>query len=240
MKIKVLFVNLLIFGVIFQIKSEPLTIDHQIWNKLLKSNVSESGRVDYQGFINNQEQFYSYLNLLSKNEPSASWSKNEKMAFWINAYNAFTIKLIIENRPLKSIMEINKGQAWDIKFIKIGEKTLSLNNIEHDILRAKYSDARIHFAVNCASISCPRLYNSAFTASDLESQLNKLTKSFINNSEFNLITKNSIKISKIFEWYQEDFTKGESLIDFLNRYTTINISSTADITFIDYNWNLNN
>lgn len=213
--------------------------NHEVWNELLAKHVSEKGNVNYNGFKSDLSKLDSYLQSLSKMAPESSWTKNEKMAFWINAYNAFTVKLILDNMPLKSIMEINGGKAWDLKFIKIGSKTLSLNNIEHDILRAKYKDARIHFAVNCASISCPRLMNAAFNASDLNTQLDRMTTSFVNNSSKNTVSAGKIQISQLFNWYKDDFTKEGSVIDFLNKYSKTKINSNAKTSFKEYNWNLN-
>jgi hypothetical protein len=141
--------------------------------------------------------------------------------------------------PVKSIMNINGGKAWDLKFIKIGNKTHSLNNIEHDILREKYKDARIHFAVNCASVSCPKIRNTAFTASDMDAQLTEMAISFVNNNLKNTIKEDKINISSLFEWYKSDFTNKGSLIDFLNKYSKTKINSNAKITFKEYNWNLN-
>ncbi len=214
-------------------------ISHKTWDQLLMKHVSVSGNVNYEGFKNDKAKLQEYLNSLAKESPSESWSKNEKMAYWINAYNAFTVKLILDNMPLKSVMEINGGKAWDLKFIKIGNKTLSLNNIEHDILRAKFKDARIHFAVNCASISCPKIKNSAFNANELEKQLDQMTRSFVNNHTKNKIEAGNVKISKLFDWYKDDFTKQGSVIDFLNKYSKTKINSAAKISFMEYNWNLN-
>ena len=213
--------------------------NHEIWDVLLAEHVSSAGNVDYDGFAADRNQLETYLDKLSKHEPTELWTKHEKMAYWINAYNAFTIQLILDNMPIKSIMEINGGKAWDLKFIKIGSKTLSLNNIEHDILRAKYKDPRIHFAVNCASVSCPKIKNSAFTANELENQLNQMAKSFINNSDKNSLSPQKIEISKLFDWYKDDFIKTGSVIDYLNKFSSTKVNSNASISFKTYNWNLN-
>jgi len=214
-------------------------VDHQQWNQLLQKHVSASGQVNYQGMKQNIAQLDSYLKELAALPPQNDWTKNETMAYWINAYNAFTVKLILNHYPLKSIMEVNNGKAWDLKFIKIDGQEYSLNDIEHDILRKNYKDPRIHFAVNCASISCPKLYNKAFSADLLEKQLNQLSKSFINNASKNSLQKERIKISKLFEWYKDDFSMKGSVIDFLNQYAEIDINSNAQISYKAYDWNLN-
>lgn len=216
------------------------SFDHSNWDELLQKNVSATGKVNYEGFKASQKELDSYLAQLKSKTPTSSWTKNQTMAYWINAYNAFTVKLILNNYPLKSIMDINNGKAWDLSFIEMNGKSYSLNNIEHDILRAKYGDARIHFAVNCASISCPRLNNKAFTADKLEEQLEKMSRAFINNTSKNSLSADFVKISSLFNWYKGDFTKNGSVIDFINKYSTTKISSSASIQYMEYNWNLNN
>lgn len=226
----------------FQGLAEPIknNFSHQVWNNLLQKHVSETGVVDYAGFMKDRLELKKYLDALGKTKPGNDWTKNEQMAFWINAYNAFTVDLILERGIPSSIMKINGGKAWDMAFITIGGDVFSLNNIEHDILRAKFKDPRIHFAVNCASISCPRLLNKAFEAETLESQLEAMTKSFINNKYKNKIGETGIIISKLFTWYEDDFTKNGTVIDFLNQYVSITIAPDAKIMYMEYNWELNN
>ena len=118
------------------------------------------------------------------------------------------------------------------------KKSLSLNNIEHDILR-KMGDPRIHFGIVCASISCPKLQNEAFSNQNINRLLNKASKEFLADTTKNNITTNSVELSKIFKWFAKDFKQEGSLIDFLNRYTDITIASDAKISFKDYNWGLN-
>ena len=217
-------------------------VSHEKWNTLLKKHVSaSSGMVNYEGFKTDRESLNSYLNLLKNNHPKSSWSKNQQMAYWINAYNAFTVDLILRNYPLKSINDISKGgkKPWDIAFIKIGDKTYTLNDIEHKILRPKFQDPRIHFAVNCASISCPLLLNEAFTEQNLEEKLQQQAKRFINDKSRNKISSSSAQLSKIFEWFKGDFEKNGSIIDFLNKYSNTKITPKAKITYLNYNWNLN-
>lgn len=210
---------------------------HELWNELLGKYVSASGKVNYKGFKADKAKLESYLKLLSENAPAADWSKNEKMAFWINAYNAFTIKLIVDKYPLKSIRDLDK--PWDTKFIKIGNTSYSLNEIEHTILRKQYFDPRIHFAVNCASKSCPEILNRAFTADKLNAQLESLTKKYINNTFHNSLSADKVEISSLFDWYKEDFTKTGTVIDFINKYAANPVKATAAISYKNYDWNLN-
>ncbi len=210
---------------------------HSIWHSLISQYVSSSGAVIYSGFQSKQAELDAYLNELSKNPPQSTWSRNEIMAYWINAYNAFTVKLIVDNMPIKSIRDLDGGKVWDRKWIKIGGKTYSLNNIENDILRPKYKDARIHFAVNCAAKSCPPLFNRAWTSGNLDNYFEQQATAFINNPKFNKITRSKVEVSKIFEWYAADFG---NLIDYLNKYSKVKIDKNAKVSYMEYDWGLNN
>ena len=210
--------------------------DHSPFNALLNKYVNSAGNVNYAGLKKDEAKLDAYLKDLSANSPQSDWSRNESMAFWINAYNANTLKLILKNYPVKSITDLHGGKPWDVKWVNIGGKTYSLNNIEHDIIRPRYKDARIHFAVNCAAASCPPLPNKAFTAANLNSLLESRTKSFIRNANYNTIADGEVKVSKIFDWYGEDFG---DLKKYLNKYAATEIATDADIKFKDYNWALN-
>ncbi len=207
-----------------------------LWNSVLQKHVSSTGDVDYSA-LKNSSDFKEVLKGLSKEVPTASWSNNEKKAYWINVYNAFTLELIIQNLPLKSITDLD--QPWDKKFITLQGKSYSLNQIEHEILRKDFNDPRIHFAINCASISCPKLLNKAFYPENLNAVLDRLSKEFINDGSRNTISPNQLLISSIFDWFKEDFTRGQSLIAFLNNYSSVKIQENAKVEYGEYNWNLN-
>ena len=209
---------------------------HKAFDELLSKNVSSSGKVNYKGFKADQAKLDAYIAEISQVNVKGL-NRNEQLAFWINAYNAFTIKKIISNYPLASITELNGGKPWDDKFIKIGSKVLSLNNIENDIIRPQFNEPRIHFAVNCAAKSCPPLLNKAWTASNLESNFEKQTKAFVNDASQNTLDANAPKLSKIFEWYAEDFG---DLKAFINKYASTKISSGATLGYNEYIWSLNN
>lgn len=211
--------------------------NHAAFDALLAAYVSSKGVVNYNGFKSDIGKLDAYLSDLDKNTIAADWSRNEKLAYWINAYNAFTIKLILDNYPVSSIQDIAGGKPWDKKWIKLGGKTYSLNQIENDIIRPEFKEPRIHFAVNCAAQSCPPLGNKAFTAENLNSLLEKQTKSFINNSKYNTINANGAKVSKIFDWYGADFGNKQA---FLNKYSSTKIAASAEITYSEYDWALNN
>lgn len=214
----------------------PTPPDHAAWNTLLQRYVNAQGKVNYAGLREAQADLEAYLSTLAANPPQPDWSRNAAMAYWINAYNAFTVKLIVDHYPLNSIRDLHGGNPWDRQWIKLGERTYSLNQIEHDILRPRYGDSRIHFAVNCAAISCPPLHNRAFTADNLTATLDRLARQFINNENYNLLTPERVEVSKIFDWYGEDFG---NLTNYLQGYTQTNISPNATIAFKEYDWALN-
>ncbi|QVY67369.1 DUF547 domain-containing protein [Polaribacter sp. Q13] len=212
-----------------------------IFNDLLQKNVTKNGIVDYKSLKQNSSELNNYLSYLEKTTPDNSWSKNKQKAFWINAYNAYTIKIILDNYPLKSITDIKQNGliAWKIPFAKVGGKTYTLDHIEHTILRKQFSDPKIHVGVNCASGSCPKLGNKAFTEQNVEAELTLLMKGFVNDTSRNKITENNIQISSIFNWFKEDFIKNGSIIDFLNTYSETKISPKAKISYLKYDWTLN-
>ena len=212
------------------------------FNTLLNKHVDTKGNVNYKALKKNEATLDSYLAYLNQTTPSSSWSKNKQKALWINAYNAYTIKLILENYPLKSITKIKKKgkNAWKIPFAKVGGKTYTLDHIEHNILRKKLFDPRIHVGVNCASGSCPKLHNKAFTAKNVDSELESLMKQFINDSKRNKLNKKkTIHISEIFNWFKGDFTKEGSIVDYINKYADEKVASDAKIHHLPYDWNLN-
>ena len=215
---------------------EAIGVNHSKWSVLLKKHVSNKGIVNYKGFQKDAKELNSYLEILAKNTPQKSWSKNAVLAYWINVYNAFTVKLIVDNYPVKSIKDI--PNPWSTNFIELGNKKYTLEQIENEILR-KMNEPRIHFAINCASYSCPNLLNQAFNEATLDKQLTQVTKSFLADKSKNTITSDSIQISKIFDWFSADFITKGTVIDFLNQYTTVKINAKAKIIYKDYNWNLN-
>jgi len=183
--------KLLIFLLLISFSTYSQKNNHQKWNELLQKNVSVNGNVDYKSFKSQEATLDVYLNELSKQIPQKNWSKNATLAYWINVYNAYTVKLILSNYPTKSIKDI--ADPWSKKFFTLANKKYSLEEVEHEILR-KMNEPRIHFAINCASYSCPNLLNEAYTESKLETQLDKVTKSFINDSSKNNITSKEVTI----------------------------------------------
>jgi hypothetical protein len=211
-------------------------LDHSAWDKMLRKNVSSTGVVNYAGFKAQKSDLEAYLKHLKEFSPQSGWSKDKKLAYWINIYNAWTVKTIVDNHPIASITKIDGGKPWKTKKVKSGSNTYSLDEVENTIIRPRFKDGRIHFAVNCAAKSCPPLMNKAWTASNVNSNMEKMTKTFVNNTAFNTISAKKIKISKIFEWYAADFG---DLITFLNKYSNTKIDADAKVEYIEYDWDLN-
>jgi len=218
-------------------------VSHAIWDSLLHKHLNSDGMVNYRGFQQDMDQLEAYLKLLSEHPPAKDWPEAAQLAYWINAYNAFTVKVIADNYPLKSIRELHTlpgiATIWHKEFFQIGGKPMSLNYIEHEILRKQFDEPRIHFAINCASKSCPVLRNEAYTADKLEAQLTDQARRFLSSPFHNKISPEKVELSKIFSWFRKDFTRHGSLIEFLNQYAPVKIQEDAKISYIDYDWSLN-
>jgi hypothetical protein len=233
----------------FSISSLVAQPDYAAYDAFLKKFVNSSGKVNYAGIQNNKAALDNIVLQFSQRAPEQKWKKEEVMSYWINVYNAYTLKLIVDNYPIKSITALDAGKTWDMKRIPIEKEKFSLNQIENDFLRAKYNDPRIHFVLNCGAKSCPPLFNQAFIASKIEQLLESRTKAYIQSSQL-LITEKQVKISKIFDWYAADFmnkseisntnSKRMATIRFLKKYSKVNISADASLSFLDYDWSLNN
>lgn len=216
----------------------PLKPTHTVWNELAKNYVSKAGKVNYGAFKTNIHKLENYLKELETTPPTNDWSRNEKLAYWFNLYNASTVHLVATNYPVKSIKDINSGKPWDKKFIKSGDRVYSLNDIENTIVRPNYNEPRLHVAFNCAAISCPNLLNEAFVPNKLNTQLNLLAKNWITDPfKNNLSNLDKIEISQIFNWYKVDFKEG--IIQFINKYSPQPINENAAISYTEYQWELN-
>ena len=211
--------------------------DYKSYNKFLSTYVSEKGNVNYDKIKTNKSELDAIIKQFEKTQPNEKWSRDEKLAYYINAYNIYTLKIVTDNYPLKSIKNI--PNVWDKKFILLNKDKISLGDIEHKILR-KMNEPRIHFAINCASFSCPNLLNEAYMPKTLDNQLEEAAKSFVNDKTKNNITASEIKISEIFNWFGGDFkTKNTSVVDFINIYSIIKIDKKARVKYLNYNWSLN-
>jgi len=210
---------------------------YQKLDAFLSKYVTYSGKVNYSSIKANKSELTAIIKEFENNYPDGTFSHTEKLCYWINAYNIYTIKLIVDNYPTTSITKIT-AKPWNKKFIKLGGTSYSLNNLENDIIRKNYNEPRVHFALNCASKSCPVLLNKAYTPSKLYGQLVSQTKRFLSDTSKNKFGEKEVQISKIFDWYKEDFTKDGTLFDFLNKYLT-NKLSDQKVSYMDYSWDLN-
>ncbi|WP_461054231.1 DUF547 domain-containing protein [Spirosoma arcticum] len=227
------------------VAAEP--VSHAIFDQLAKKHVDGKGLVNYKGFKSDEKQLKTYLDLLAKNPPTDKWTQDEQIAYWINAYNANTIQLILNYYPVKSIKDIGSSikipfvnTPWDIKFIKVGGDSYDLNRIEHGTLRKKFNDKRIHFALVCAARSCPKLRNEAYTPAKLAAQLDDQGSDFLNNPAKNAITPQKASLSKYFDWYKGDWKEDNKSVEYwVNKYAKAKINKDTQISFLDYNWSLN-
>ncbi len=233
---------------------------HAAWTALLKRHARPNG-MDYAGLAKERAAFDGYLAMLQgvgKTE-LASWSRKQRLAFWINVYNAYTTRLIVENPSVGSIKDLGTkpfGSVFDRNIIPLralnpsgANRNLSLNDVEHKILRARFADARVHAAVNCASASCPPLLDEAFTADRLDTQLDRVIRRFVNDPSRNRLDRaaKTISLSKIFDWFGEDFTRdGGSVQGFVARYADparaggdTSWIRSARVRFLAYSWRLN-
>jgi hypothetical protein len=238
---------------------------HKDWQDLLSQHVKpvnqgHSSAVDYPAMLQDRTKLQGYLNQLSQITQTEfdAWDTSSQLAWLINAYNAWTVELILTKYPdVDSIKDLGGffSSPWDKSFIPLLGKTRSLNDIEHKLIRGsdRYKDPRIHFAVNCASIGCPALREEAYTGAKLEQQLNAQTERFLSDSSRNYAKGDTVYVSAIFKWYGDDFAKGfggaDSVDAFLLLYPSAlklspALQSTAakqqlDIDFLDYDWSLN-
>ncbi len=219
--------------------------DHRIFGELL-AKYNQAGQVNYAGFKSEESSLDSYLDQLSRIDPE-SLSSSDQFAFYVNAYNAWTIKLILSGYPgLKSIKDLGNlfKSPWKRKFVVLNGQKVTLDHIEHDILRPQFKDPRVHFAVNCASIGCPPLFKEPFIGKSLHQQLNAATTAFINSKLFNRLEGNTLYVSKIFKWFKEDFN--HDIIGFFEQYAADELKAeiedrraTIKIEYLDYDWGLN-
>lgn len=217
--------------------NSKVNVDHSQWTKLLQKHVDAKGLVDYKGFQKDEKMLDAYLDKLASKDPNNDWSVQELLSFYINLYNAQTVKLIVENYPTKSIKDLDG--PWTKGRARVDGRELSLGGIENGILR-KMNEPRIHFAINCASISCPPLLREAYTAAKINEQLEMATKDFINSSK-NDISENEAEISSIFKFYPNDW-KVNGKVDitgYINQYSDTQINSNANLTYKNYDWGLN-
>ncbi|MGH1363161.1 MAG: DUF547 domain-containing protein [Calditrichia bacterium] len=221
---------------------------HADYDVLLQTYV-KGNSFDYAALSKNKadmDALSAYVNKLEGLKPD-NMSRNEAFAYWINLYNAATLELVIQNYPLKSIKDIGGifKSPWKRKVVTVAGKELTLDNIEHDILRPTYKDARLHFAVNCASVGCPPLANRAYVAETLDAQLDAASKAALNDTRWVKISDNKLELTKLFDWFKDDFkeTSG-SVRAYLAKYVSEDkreavLDDSRKIEYRGYDWKLN-
>jgi hypothetical protein len=220
-------------------------VDHSLFGELLKKYVTD-GHVNYAGIQSEEAKLDQYLDLL-KRVDIKSLSRNEQFAFYANAYNAWTIKLILTKYPdissIKSLGVFNTG-PWKKNVVELKGETVSLDHIEHDILRPQFKDPRVHFAINCAAKSCPPLRSEPYTADKLDQQLDDATRAFINDPKSYRLEGRDLYVSRIFKWFSEDFN--DDPLSFVLQYADPELKKKLETTpekitvkYLDYDWSLN-
>lgn len=226
-------------------------IDHQLWDSLLKRYVDDNGMVDYASWRSNQVdlvQLDAYLGQLGRANVSANHRPEAAIAFWCNAYNAVTIRGILKEYPTTSIRNHTAKMfgynIWHDLLLQVNSQTYSLNAIEHEILR-KTGEKRIHFAIVCASVGCPRLLNEAYTGTQIEEQLARNTQDFFSRPQNLQVQGNTLQVSAIMKWYVEDFgLNAEAGLAGLKIYLPLPAKAIVDtgnyrVSHLDYDWSLN-
>lgn len=252
-------------GAVTAYAQTPQGFDHGAWNQLLARQVrwtseGHASTVNYQGMATDKDTLQRYLTALSavSRQTFDTWSREAQLAFLINAYNAFTVQLILTQYPeVKSIKDLGSlfQSPWKKTFVPLLGQTRSLDDIEHGLIRGsgRYRDPRVHFAANCASIGCPALRPEAYVPERLDAQLEDQARRFLGDRSRNRLDGDELTVSPIFKWYQEDFEQGfrsdKTLPDFLARYAGplgLNATQAGDlrgerlaIRFGDYDWRLN-
>lgn len=230
-------------------------ISHAAWSQFLSEHLAAPGkdgvaRLDYAAAANDADARASLKDYLADmaDAPVDDMTRDEQLAYWINLYNALTVDLILENYPVDSIRDISDGLfsagPWDRKIFTVAGEELSLNDIEHRILRPIWNDARIHYAVNCASIGCPNLAATAFTATNSEELLTNGAHAYINNPRGAQVKDGKLTVSSIYEWFKDDFGGDDAgVIAHLKEYADESLQTQLEkITKIsddEYDWSLN-
>ena len=223
------------------------SVDHSMFDALLKDHVQD-GRVDYAG-LKSDVRLADYLALMADVDLNVL-SRDERLVYWINTYNAVTLKLMAGAWPVESIMKLNGGKPWDVPLFRPrgARAAITLNHLEHGIIRKEFDEPRIHFALVCAAVSCPPLIPEAYVAEKLETQLAVQTQSFLRDPAHNVYDQgqHTLRLSPLFQWYAGDFGGEANVLAFVLPYLTSsdqralrNKSAPPALVFGDYDWSPN-
>jgi len=222
------------------------TFDHSAFDTLLHKHVTEGGFVDYDGLTKDAAALDAYITTIGKADVE-TLGRDERLAFLINAYNAFTLRLILDHYPIDSIKDIPSDQRWDAKRWAVSGGTYSLNQIEHELIRPKFAEPRVHFALVCAAVGCPPLRAESYTGVRLEEQLTDQTRYVHTHPRWFRLNEatGEVGLTALYDWYGGDFTqRASSVTDFAAQYSPelvrlINAGKEPRVTFLDYSWKLN-
>lgn len=204
------------------------------YDSLLKKYVNSDG-VEYRSLKKNSETLTAITSAIATEKPSGS--KEDQLAFYLNAYNAWMLKKAVDVYPTDSVFNNDKN-VYKRDDIQVAGKTMSLDYLENSIIRKKFNDARIHFALNCASEGCPPLHKRAFKGSSLNNDLHNLTSKFINSKNGVQVKGSALHVNKIFEWFAVDFKKDAgSVINYIKKYR--DVKGASSLSYLPYSWALN-
>jgi len=205
------------------------------------------GRVDYTAWHESavdRKKLHAVVAELGRRKPSAM-EPDAALAYWINLYNALTLQLILDHHPVDSIKDIGGflSSPWKRELVQVEGEDLTLDEIENEIIRPTFEDARIHFALNCAAVSCPPLQSKPFCGDTLDAQLESATQAVVRDERFVDTSdcaegEGELRLSKIFDWYHDDF-RPRGLVEFVNGYLEQTLPAECDVEFMDYDWQLN-
>jgi len=243
---RVIGVMIMLFVILFPVVAGA-GIDNALYAKVLERYVSD-GLVDYANLKTHRDDLDNYLDMMGEVSPD-DLSSDEQLAFFINLYNAATLRLIIDNYPVESIKDIGSffSSPWKLKVVRLDGKLVTLGHIEHEILRPRFKDPRVHMALNCTALSCPPLITIPYETEMVDMQLEQATRSFINDGKNNYLDGTTLFVSKIFSWFSEDFP--DDFVEWFTAYANGELKSDLEamimegnkprVRYLKYDWSLN-
>lgn len=228
-------------------------VDHSTWaaflNRYLIAGSDGINRIDYHAAMNARGGLHGYMRELEA-VPVSSLNRDEQFAYWVNLYNALTVATVLDHYPVDTIRDIDISSGlfsngpWEATLVEVETMPLTLDDIEHRILRPVWRDARVHYAVNCAALGCPNLYREPFEAERLDSQLDQAARRFVNHPRGARLEEGELHVSSIYAWFQSDFGGSDrGVIAHLRRYAepelTAQLAGIEEIEDHDYDWALN-
>ncbi len=230
------------------------SIVHTPWDNLLSRHVRTSDQgvnlVDYHGFsTGDRTMLADYITILS-GVPISQFNRDQQLAYWVNLYNALTVRVVLDHYPVESIRDIDISPGlfatgpWDKKLISIEGENLTLNDIEHRIMRPIWRDPRIHYVVNCASIGCPNLRDRAYSGTEIDTALDRAATAYVNDPRGVSVVDGKVSVSKIYDWFIEDFGGSEGMVlRHLQRYAAPELAARLEaigkLSDVHYDWSIN-